>query len=113
NAGHDLEHKTQQRATTEHIKPTAGTGRHRVARGRSEEPAHPESLIDPKGDFSQHTRFLFAAGLKAVQTTSEVGRPAPKVAPAQSYIRTGRAHAAVARKRASRRHKTRRRGRDT
>ena len=60
-AGHDLEHETQQRAATENIKPTACAGGHRVACGRFEELADMQSVINPKGDVSQHARFLFCA----------------------------------------------------
>ena len=61
NTGHDLEHETKQRAAAEDIKPTACAGRHRVACGRFEELADMQSVIDPKGNFSQHARFLFSA----------------------------------------------------
>ena len=57
--GHDLEHETKQRAATENIKPTACTCRHRVACSRFEELADMQSVINPKGDVSQHARFLF------------------------------------------------------
>src|SRR3989442_15728765 len=61
NAGHDLQEKTEQRATAEDIKPTAGAGRYRVACGRDEQLTHMESLIDPEGDCPQHARVLFLA----------------------------------------------------
>ena len=59
--GHDLEHETKQRAATEDIKPTACAGRHGVACSRFEELADMQSVINPKGDFSQHARFLLSA----------------------------------------------------
>ena len=59
--GHDLEHETKQRAATENIKPTPCAGGHRVACGRFEELADMQSVINPKGDFSQHARFLLCA----------------------------------------------------
>jgi hypothetical protein len=58
NPGHDLEHKTSQRAAAEDIEPTAGVGRHGVTRGRIEEFGQMQSVIDPEGDVSQHARFL-------------------------------------------------------
>src|SRR5256885_829447 len=60
-AGHDLNEKTEERPAAEDIKPTAGTGRYRVAGGRGEQLTHVESLIDPQGDCPQHARFLFRA----------------------------------------------------
>ena len=59
--GHDLEHETKQRAAAEHIKPTPCAGGHRVACGGFEELADMQSVINPKGDFSQHARFLLSA----------------------------------------------------
>src|SRR5438093_13300605 len=61
-AGHDLNDKTEERTAAEDIKPTAGTGRYRVACGRDEQLTHMESLIDPEGDWPQHAWVLFLAG---------------------------------------------------
>src|SRR4029434_7814211 len=67
-AGHDLEHETKQRAAAEDIKPAACAGGHRVTCGRFEELADMQSVIDPKGDFSQHSRFLFFLPCQATET---------------------------------------------
>jgi hypothetical protein len=58
-AGHDLEHETKQRAATENIKPAPCAGGHRVACGRFEELADMQPIVNPKGNFSQHTSILF------------------------------------------------------
>ena len=59
--GHDLEHETKQRAAAEDIKPAACAGGHGVARSGSKELAYVQPIVDPQGDVSQHSRFLFCA----------------------------------------------------
>src|SRR4029077_12397275 len=70
NAGHDLQHKTKQRAAAEDIKPTAGTGWHGVPCSRFEELAQVQALINPQGDVSQHARFPFCTTALSAETLS-------------------------------------------
>src|SRR5215470_10630267 len=69
-AGDDLEDKTKQGAATEDIKPTACTCRHCVTCGGFEELANMQSVINPKGNVSQHARFLFCTTALGAKTPS-------------------------------------------
>src|SRR5215813_5438757 len=69
-AGHDLEHKTKQGAAAEDIKPTPCTCRHCVTCSRFEELTDMQSVINPKGDVSQHARFLFCTTALSAKTPS-------------------------------------------
>src|SRR5262249_40256247 len=88
-AGHDLEDKTKQGAATEDIKPTACTCRHCVACGGFEELADMQSVINPKGNFSQHQNssgrivqsvqsLRSVQPLRCVQAPTSVPPPRPR-----------------------------------
>src|SRR6476469_4434515 len=57
-AGHDLDHEAEQGAAAEDVKPTARGARNGMARGRREDLADIDSIVDPDRYVSQSLNHL-------------------------------------------------------